>query len=74
MILFCVLFDGQGTVDIHCYACEDNPQYAFGEVQILNIAQYLNQAGVKFTGAKEKNLTEQQLAINQSFDFSMVLY
>ena len=66
---------------MHCYACDDNPAFNYGDVLLPSIQSILTRFGVLKEGRvvglsssqQEKSLLEMNLFVNTEFDFSMVL-
>ena len=75
------LFYTQNHADVHCYQCDENPTYNYGDILFPAIFEILTQFGILKNGKviglsadkQEKNLTEANLFLNQEFEFSMVV-
>lgn len=65
---------------MHCYACDDDPDFNYGDVLLESVRSVLTAFGVlqngKLVGLEsaqhEKSLLEMNLFANTEFDFSMV--
>lgn len=65
---------------MHCYQCDENPVYNYGDVLFKPIMEVLTQFGVVKNGCviglnadqQEKSLQEMNLLVNSEFQFSLV--
>lgn len=70
----------QNRADVHCYKCDDNAAFNFGDVLFKPVLEVLTQFGVVVEGrvvglsasTQEKSLLELNLLVNTEFEFSMV--
>ncbi|KAK8806944.1 hypothetical protein WA158_003703 [Blastocystis sp. Blastoise] len=60
-----------GTMDIHCYECEDDASCCYGEVHIPNILSVFRTMGGILPENQEKSILERTLEMNKDFDWSM---
>lgn len=62
-------------VDVHCYACDSDPAYQYGEVCDPLLVDHLAGIGIDISQQKKtvKSRLERELEINQEFDFSAVI-
>lgn len=58
--------------DVHCYICDNDPNFNYGDVTDPNLADHLLTFGVNIAQVQktEKSLAELELERNQNFDFS----
>ena len=61
----------EGNADVHCYACDNNPTFNFGEVDYPSLSTALANLGIDVSTQKKtgKSLTEMQVEVNTSFQF-----
>lgn len=64
--------------EVHCYACDEKPEFNYGDILLPSLAEQLGRMGVLQDGrlvvgvAKEKSLLEMNVDMNSTFTFSMV--
>lgn len=65
---------------MHCYSCDEDPSYNYGDILFPSIMEVLTKFGVLRNGKvvgltadqQEKTIMEMNLIANQEFSFSMV--
>lgn len=59
----------EGKADIHCYACDNDPKYNYGDICDNDLAIHLSNLGIDIKTQEKtiKSLMEMDLEVNQSF-------
>ena len=65
---------------MHCYECDERPEYNYGDIVLPGVRDVLSAFGVVKdgrvvgleTGQQEQSLAEMNLMVNRDFDFSLV--